>query len=345
MTVTNPGAWSTPVAQLTKYTGSQATEYANRFRLYGRYQQWLTPGAPFKLGIAFDSWGAWPEFKTAAATTTVRIWPNPSLEEETARWSTIPAFPLTIPWNPAWLTQLPSGSDRGCLVTYPDGTGYEILALHRPILFEEFALGVATEGAYQAGDLMCDQITWRKLDNIREYNGRGMGEECKITGLLTGTDLLGTDIKHALAVVGFNLETGPSANYADPATRVEHPGSTNTFTGYHPNAPDSRLIPQGTRLYLNMTSTAMNAWATKKWPSSGDATLKKTGLKLARCLKYYGIIIGAESGHGDPLIEATGRYGTDSATFMKSGLSSAAVCATVLDGLDWTKLRVVAPAR
>lgn len=322
---------------------------ASAFYSHGTASSWLTPpGVVGRLTLPWDGFGAWPIYNASNKTTDKKIW-------YVDYASTTFTDGGTIPWNPAWI---PSTSDDHGLLIDEDvdagvnAPGWEIWRLVDPWWdsgFDNILNPIWAKG-WRRGDLLAGTINRRTTSNIGSYIARGGGAIPKRAGIPTAAEvatanLFSRPIPHALSGVGINLITGTGINakFVAPATRIEHPeGQSCGITGM-PNNNDSRLMPEGVRMVLNITDAEITAWL----DSRGYAgNLRQTAATFARTLRDYGIIFW-ETGCGEPQIECEG-IGNPAfpsySTWQTLGLTSLAVARDLLDGLITpTNLRVVNP--
>ena len=160
----------------------------------------------------------------------------------------------------------------------------------------------------------------------------------------------------ALALVAFNLETGPAARYLPPASRVEHPepASSNRIT-WHPLAPHPWLVPAGLALAADpaiLTDAEIDARLRARRLTDPYLSTCRT---LWRATREFRVIVGAETGGGkdattgrpvgSAVLEATAaaRGYPDHAAWAALGIGDQAAAFGVFDGFPHDAWRVVAP--
>lgn len=263
---------------------------------------WLTWGTPANwspgeqvgqtgLPITRRAWSV-PIYNATNSTngsnTERLVYRAPEFYDQPARWSTITAWPVRLPWRTgtrAWATG--EGTDNIALVDLDVNgtTGYECQNLRAANIVDAFLYALVgitlPEGAY-----VVDQIALRTPANIGQYVGHGAGKIPKRAGILTAT-MARDGVTEALSLVGWNVQHGPGAIFRAPATRVEHPTDGRAYTGL-PTGNVSTMVPHGTRLRLDYTTGELAAWAAAAHPDSEPRQLAAYNVALG--LVRYGMV-------------------------------------------------------
>lgn len=326
--------FTTPVAELGP--ANDQTPAAAWVR-WGRGAQWNDPTARPRIALAHNAW-SWPIYSAEQATRRIRVWRSLATWDEAPRWSTLNAtsWPQTLPWADSWRPAW-AGEDGGILID-DDSTGaegWEALNLRHPWFLEQLGLTFRTLGAYRPGDWICDQLHRRTKTNAGTFDGRGCGAVPKRAGVTTAAEAA-TNIPHALALTGIT-QWGAGARCVAPATRVEHPRTAPKGYPAALGQGDRRALAHGTRLAIDLTDYEIASWATGR---GYRGVLHSTACTLVRALRDFGAIL-VETGVGDPQIETTGIAGPDRQAWAALGITEANAV-TLLDGLPWSRLFVVA---
>lgn len=325
---------------------------AEAFWNYGSGPNWTSGGKYVgqpTISITSEFW-SWPIYDAKEANTKIRIWRNPALWDETARWETVPEFkepwggpfsrkPCVIPFNTSWKTG--KGTDQGIIIKDVDSY-YAILNL-RPMNFID-NLGIISKtftwwpwGSAQTSnsDYVCDGLGPSTAKNAGEVEGCGSGKIPKQVGILTA-DMLEKGVDQALSMVVANCMMGPGATFRYPGTRVEfssqsdislravhHKSSTYMPVGYDP-----RMVPCGSRIVVNRTEAWVRDWA----------LLKPEAQRLAAYNAAMGLVnfgfVTKETGEGTVQIECEGTLNPTAAKkFEKLGLKTSSDFTHLLDGL------------
>ena len=363
---------------------------ATRFRSWMRAEQWNAaadgrpdPGPWLPVSWEPSSWAEWP---TAMAETTVAVWPSPAYAEQLAAryWSVrdlVRAADVTTTTGFLWwkvTTKRPgaatgfripwSSTFRGAAGTTDQGllliadpaagvrsAGVELLNPRRPWPLDVPALEYLSGGTFDPDrDLVADLIAMRPAgDPDPVGNVAGMGRSWKRRGLLSPGMVEGVEAPSALSVVGFNLQTGPSATYLRPASRVEHPELGGGPLG---EVFPERRVPQGLRLAASakvLTDGEIDARLRARRLSGAYLDLCRWAWRLVRS---HGFVVGKETGGyrdattgrpgGGPVIEATTAAPgyPDAARWRAVGLRSLEDALAIFDGFPWDVLYVVRPA-
>lgn len=326
--------WHVPAAVLGRAPNQRPAE---AFARHGRGAHWTgTPQAPARLAITAGDW-SWPIWDARTAQgLTIRVWPNPAVADQPARWTVPGGLPAVIPWHPTWRTA--SAEDRGVLIddsAESPAKGWELLGLRQPWWFlEQLQLGVRTWGRYRPGDWIADMVH-RRDGNEGFYLGRGCGAVPKRWGIVTATEVAQGRIAHPLAFAGLT-QWGRGARHVAPATRVEWTASPPAK--WLPEGDDdARVMPHGTRLAFDITDDDIARWVRQR---GYKTPLAETATTFARALREWGCVL-VETGTGDPQCETSGLRGPDAQLWAQLGVT-ASTAVTILDGLPFDRLYVVA---
>jgi hypothetical protein len=342
----------------------------------GTAEQWRTPGAPFRLELAWEA-SAFAEYEARDALgVTTRVWPSPEAFTMPATWETVaaavfggmvtkgflfwkvtvpgPAPGLRVPFNPATMRGAAGTHDLGLLISEDRSKGvlapgWEFVGLRPAAAWEFPALEFNSGGTFEPGDWVFGMCVRRQGGTLSpKVNASGCGRKWKRHGLLTPGVIAGTEDPHGpISVVGFNLETGPLAVFwPDGATRVEHPQPVGSNKiAWHPPAPDRRLIPQG----LILTHDLSNFEITQM-TSGRPEPLRTSTRRVWELFRDRGFRFGAETGgggtldqpQGGPIIETTPMADgyPDSAAWRALGFRSPSDAAGVFSGFPWSRVRV-----
>lgn len=289
--LTRPRTWNRRAVQVgaagNQDAGAAWYGYANA----SRWESTPT-GLEGKLALPYNTFGEVAIYNAADATTTIETYYT------LYDISTDYGHGEEIPWNPAWV---PSGaSDAFILVDLTDqgerGDGIEAWYV------------TDTDPSLQAGTVVA-----RTQANVGTQLSRGAGAIPKRAGILVGSEIVtalaGDEVvPHALSIVSSNHNAGAWADANDafvaPCTRIEHPegAPTNPPNQIIVDAPDSRLIPEGSRFALAITASDIEDWLDAR---SLTGALRDTARVIAKTLSFdlgYGFM-SVESGVGQPLIE------------------------------------------
>ena len=302
------------------------------------------------------------------------VWPNRDTGDHVVSWVTVldlldrapvrflwwtlklgKAKGISVPWADSfrWATSdWAVESDNIILIdddaARPELGGWEILGCRLPWPHEEALLGAATGGAYRSGDLVATQVHRRTATNVGSFVGRGCGRRAKRRGIVTPAAVTTGRFVDPIAVVGFNLETGPKASHRGKDTRVEHPNGAPLRpdgTPVHPDAPDPRLVPAVLHLAADerltddeITRRLDARRLTGPYRRSVENTWKATRLEGG-----VGIEIGVETGHGSCQAECTTMADgyVDAPAWRAAGFTTPEHARDVFVGYPWEFLVVV----
>lgn len=317
----------------------------------GRREQWSVPSALPRLGLTYSDW-SWPIWMADAKTPLRNCWRSPAHWDSPGYYQTAgsptPSKPALVPWGSDF--RAATAEDGGCLIDLAHKPGHGVEALNiRPATDGDIFLinlnhwinwrwGVRAN----PGDLIADQLNVRTSENAWAYNSQG-GGRCggKRRAILTAAEVLSGDIGHAFQVTGFT-HWGPGGKFVGPlVTRQEHP--TVAPKDYPPGLKSGNNLdvpPAGTHFFLPLTTAEMNEFCNLK---GYVGAVRSTVLTILRALEHRGFYHGSDTGTGDPQIVTSGvRNLAEKALWDQAGITSAYVASTLLDGLKWSKLRVMA---
>lgn len=303
---------------------------------------WLGTMAGQRPSITREYW-SWPIYDVKDANTKIRIWRNPDVWDEPARWAGIPEFksstskkPVTIPYNHEW--NVGKGTDQGILIK--DGDNYYSVLNLRPIMpwnypgillktFTWFPFGSAS---ISNEDWVCDGFDLSTPENAGKIQGCGSGNIPKHVGIVTA-DMLLNGVDQALSMVVANSQMGKDAVFRYPGTRVEHKDVKARRKGQPaaqlmPEGNDPKMIPCGSRLVLNKSYREIDEWSKTK-----PEAMQKAAYNLAVGLKEYGFVT-KETGNGEAQIECEGTLNRKAKEkFRQAGLLKDSDFKFILEGL------------
>lgn len=305
---------------------------ADAFVKFGAAQNWPPYNKPPLMGIGFTlGAGSWPEWDGSATSSRLRLWRNPAVWDEPARYGTVTAWkvphysdplqqfyaavyaartPALIPWGPGFSgaggTQ-PQSADNGCIVrvTADGARRFEMQGLAPVNDLDVFAINArgfgGDERRARIGDWRCDAVT-EIAPGVTVHGSQG--PLSKAQGLLRPQDLAGpwTEAKR---LVGFNVQWGIGAKAA-PGGRVEHPRHQQPYGApiVLPEGDDPNMMPSFTPLLFDITDGDIERWlADEKVDLNSMLAVSKRWFAIG--LRDHGLRL-AESGTGNPIIESNG---------------------------------------
>lgn len=340
---------------------------ADAWRRWGRYQQWLKPNDPAVLPTLTPGWegSTMSVYPADKSTGVIWVWASATPGDgdgapwdQPARWAGMPKgqFPLfSIPTGPGW-KGAQGTTDQAYFVRYGEEQFWGTQGLRRSTWWDRFLISFRPGLPRQPNewDWVCDGAGLTTPANAYSIEGSGAGKLPWLLGIVTADEVIAAKanghrgVGHVMSVASFALETGPLARYVSPATRVEMAHVNNLFNalGRHPNAPDARLVMQGTCLASTLTESQIDARLATLYPNAADASWKATVKVWWMSLSEHGIMVGKTSGMGDSVIETTtmapGYW--ESAKWASLGHTSGARNASVWNSYPWESLYVLNPA-
>lgn len=335
---------------------------AEAWRKFGRHQQWIDPKAPTALAPTWEvsSMSVWPAEKSKGV---IWVWASATPGDgdgapwdQPGRWAALPkgSFPtFGLPTGPGW-KGAQGTTDQAYFVVYGDDDYWVTQGLRRANWWDRFLISLRPGIPRRPNewDWVCDGAGRITPENAYAVEGSGMGKVPWLTGIVWADEVAAAKadghrgVGHLLSVASFALETGPLARYVAPATRVEMAHAANLMASKHGNAPNTKLVMQGTVLASTLTEAEIDKLLAALYPKASDADWKATVKVWWMTLSEHGILIGKTTAMGDSVIETTsmapGYY--EAPKWAKLGHTSGARNGTVFNGYPWKTLRVVAPA-
>lgn len=335
-----PRTWNRTAAEV----GAAADQsFANAYWLYSNAENFASPPGTYNalLTLPWNGYGTWPIYQSSDADIEV---PCYFLDPPNGWDLGTVAEGTPIPWrsDDSWIPSGAGNDDRGLLIDDDDrgerGAGWELWSCLGRTPFGIY-IGPAFRGWTYGEDVLTGTLGRRTLTNPGTWDGRGMGGAPKRAMILTGQEVLAAVlgdgvVHHALSVVGVNLQAGPYAVanelWSPPGVRIEHEDGQPSI--YLPDSPDSRLVNEGTRFFLDINDAEIDAWLTSR---GYEGALRETARVIAKTLAVYGWIL-TETGTGEPQIECDPLGpGYPSSTVWAStlGVVSESVARLLLNGL------------
>lgn len=329
---------------------------------FGRQQQWVDPKAGPTLTPAWEgsTMAVWPGDKS---TGVLWVWASATPGDgdgapwdQPARWTAMPkgGFPtFGLPTGPGW-KGAQGTTDQAYFVYYGPDDYWVTQGLRRSTWWDRFLINLRPGNPRQANewDWVCDGAGRITPQNAYSVEGSGMGKVPWLTGVVWADEVAAAKadghrgIGHLMSVASFALETGPLARYVAPATRVEMAHAANLMAQRHGNAPNTKLVMQGTVLASTLTEAQIDERLAKLYPKPADADWKGTVKVWWMTVSEHGFLVGKTTGGGDTVVEVTtmapGYY--ESPKWAKLGHTSGARNGSVFNGYPWETLYVVAPA-
>lgn len=329
----------------------EGATFARAFIEWGRQDQWITPGAPFQMGVTYGNW-EWPisriqDYPNAKPT---RVWPSvehwwsPGLYNQPPdKWHKEPMV-IRYDWNiPRGGAPAGVDADYGQIILYEDlldrKTGVQILGMRRPNELEKWGLRILTstnakENRFRDGDLVADAMYIMTAGDSL-WNTRGAGRVWKYRGLVRKEELDQGRIDHPLSIAAYNIQYGAGATFRLPANRVEKPNHKSNPCGKGPKMPvgdDDRMIPHGFAWFVPMSNKELLELPLL-YGLEGDTL--RTARIIGRALSEYGAET-LETSCVNPQIQMG----------MKTipGITDARTANTLLNWVPWHRIQALNPA-
>mgnify|MGYP000638588270 CR=1 FL=1 len=261
--------------------------------LWGRR---LAASGPMRLEAGKGSAYSVPTFNAADATTTVRVFQRRPYRGQNLLDGG-KGYGATIPWNPAWLRQLPTGNDATVVIV--DEKSGDVIELwiagkdtwDNAFVFENLTAGWGTLPASRklaVADMRRWSSIWTRTDDPGHVGIRGCGLD-KPACIVRLEELEAGRIDHAINMTISN--TGPG--FRAPATRSEWAvgKAAGLDIGNGTPSPTSMLLPSGTRFVLDWDAFFANSAIPMPLDGSIDWTLMRT-------FRNYGIVATETGGYG-----------------------------------------------
>lgn len=241
-----------------------------------------------------------------------------------ATYDKLTGYPQTpIPWNNSWV--IAQAGDNEVIIKDEDtGRMWTMSGVRNDPLSSVLYCGPFV------GDRLCGTVFTIMRDskgNIADYRSfegsdgdRGLGLPM-LNGMVLPEEVQAGEIRHAMTVATFNTSFGPECTTAQrgtaaenvtcgtaiaPAAKFEHVDTRNEIQrcGFGAGTPmekiytQDKMIPEGTRLALNIDNAGIEAWIKTRPDLVANPRRAETARIFARAMRDYGIVIADTSCNG-----------------------------------------------